>query len=83
VLGPQEQIIGQRDALDAPSWDWQPGDIILQIHPIVIPPETPAGSYTTIVGIYDRASGDRLPVLNASGEIVDNRAFVVTLDIDG
>ncbi|VAW30589.1 hypothetical protein MNBD_CHLOROFLEXI01-1418, partial [hydrothermal vent metagenome] len=61
----------QRDSLEAPSWDWQAGDLIAQIHPIPIPTETAAGSYSAIVGIYDRLSGARLPVLATDGVIGD------------
>ncbi|MBK8905100.1 MAG: glycosyltransferase family 39 protein [Anaerolineaceae bacterium] len=70
----------QRDALDAPSWDWQAGDLLTQIHPITIPAETAPGSYQAIVGIYDRLSGDRLPVL-VDGEVVGDFTAVPQLEI--
>ncbi len=71
----------QRDALDAPSWDWQAGDVIAQIHPIPIPADTPPGSYQAIVGIYDRLSGDRLPVLSGEGEVVGDYTAVPSLEV--
>ncbi|MCC6604865.1 MAG: glycosyltransferase family 39 protein [Anaerolineae bacterium] len=71
----------QRDALDAPSWAWQVGDVVAQIHPIAIPAETAPGSYQAIVGIYDRLSGDRLPVL-VDGEVVGDFTAVAPLEID-
>ncbi|MGW8318014.1 MAG: ArnT family glycosyltransferase [Candidatus Promineifilaceae bacterium] len=83
VLDDRGDILTQRDSLDAPSWDWQRGDVVLQVHQLIVPPETPAGRYETTVGIYDRRSGDRLPVLDAGGQIVDTRAFVVPLEVDG
>ncbi|MCA9954609.1 MAG: hypothetical protein KC434_07810, partial [Anaerolineales bacterium] len=70
----------QRDALDAPSWDWQAGDLLAQIHPIAIPAETAPGSYQAIVGIYDRLSGDRLPVL-VDGEVVGDFTAVPSLQL--
>jgi hypothetical protein len=70
----------QRDALDAPSWDWQAGDVVAQIHPIAIPAETAPGSYQAIVGIYDRLSGTRLPVL-VDGEVVGDFTAVAPLEI--
>lgn len=69
LLDHSGQVAAQRDALDAPSWSWQSGDIIIQVHPLAIPPELPPGSYQTIVGIYDRLSGARLPVA-AGGDFV-------------
>jgi 4-amino-4-deoxy-L-arabinose transferase-like glycosyltransferase len=71
----------QRDALDAPSWDWQAGDLVAQIHAIAIPAKTLPGSYQAIVGIYDRLSGVRLPVLGADGGIVGDFTAVSPLEI--
>lgn len=70
----------QQDALDAPSWAWQAGDLVAQIHPVAIPAETAPDSYRAIVGIYDRLSGDRLPVL-VDGEAVGDFAAVAPLEI--
>ncbi len=71
----------QRDSLEAPSWDWQAGDLVAQIHPIPIPPEIPPGSYPAIVGIYDRLSGGRLSVLAGSDEVVGDFTAVPSLEI--
>ncbi len=71
----------QRDSLDAPSWDWQAGDVIAQIHSVTIPGGTSPGSYQAIVGIYDRLSGDRLPVLAGDGEVVGDFTAVPSLEI--
>ena len=81
VLDETGQILTQRDALDAPSWDWQSGDIIIQIHPVIVPPETPANNYQTIVGIYDKLSGERLPVINSDGAIAGTFAPVPPLQV--
>lgn len=81
VLDGNGEILAQRDALDAPSWGWQPGDIVLQIHSITVPEGTDPGSYKTVVGLYDRLSGDRLPLLSAGGEIVDTRAVAMPLTV--
>ena len=61
VLTPEGSVLAQQDTLDAPSWAWRPGDIFVQLHTITVPPETPPGAYSTITGIYDRASLQRLP----------------------
>ncbi|HRQ38900.1 MAG TPA: glycosyltransferase family 39 protein [Chloroflexota bacterium] len=73
VLAADGRPLAQRDSLEAPSWGWQPGDVILQIHAIPIPADTPPGEYPVIVGIYDRTSGARLPVLDESGTAVDDK----------
>ncbi|MEM7335874.1 MAG: glycosyltransferase family 39 protein, partial [Chloroflexota bacterium] len=50
ILGEDGVPLAQRDALDAPSWGWQEGDTLIQIHPIVLPETAVAGEYRTIVG---------------------------------
>ncbi|MCP4422996.1 MAG: phospholipid carrier-dependent glycosyltransferase [Chloroflexi bacterium] len=83
VLDEASGVLTQRDALDAPSWSWQTGDIIVQIHPIVVPLETAVGRYQTIVGIYDKLSGARLPVLDVNGAIVETFAPAPPLQVTG
>ena len=75
-------LFAQRDSLEAPSWDWQVGDLVAQIHPILVPAETAVGDYQAIVGIYDRLSGDRLPVLAENGAVLGDFTTVPTLIID-
>ncbi len=59
-------IITQRDALDAPSWSWHAGDTILQVHKLDLPAVLQTGEYRPFVGIYDRQTGERLPLYDAS-----------------
>ncbi len=62
VLNGAGVLLTQRDSLDAPSWAWQTGDLFVQIHALVVPATAAPGEYATVVGIYDRDSGARLPV---------------------
>jgi 4-amino-4-deoxy-L-arabinose transferase-like glycosyltransferase len=62
VLDGAGGLLAQRDALDAPSWAWETDDLIFQIHPVVVPESAVPGEYQSVVGIYDRTSGARLPV---------------------
>ena len=82
ILDDSGNIVAQRDSLEVPSWNWHTGDVFIQVHPVFIPPEMQPGTYRAVVGVYDRTSGERLPLLNSSGEIVDNSVFVVPLNID-
>lgn len=63
VLDGSGQILAQEDRSDAPSWDWRAGDVVVQIHEIRVPPETPAGRYRAMVGLYDRQTVQPLPLL--------------------
>ena len=67
LLDDEGQIVSQRDALDAPSWNWQVGDTLLQIHRLDLPQDMSAGPYRPFVGIYDRQTGERLPLSDDSG----------------
>lgn len=81
VVDASGSILAQQDRLDAPSWDWQAGDIVVQIHQIEIPAEAPPGSYETRAGVYDRRSIQPLPVLSGGDEAGETRAAVDPLNI--
>jgi hypothetical protein len=81
VLDGAGQVMVQQDALDAPSWDWQAGDVVVQVHPLTIPDTAAPSSYRTIVGLYDKLSGERRPVVAADGSILETFADVPPLQI--
>ncbi len=60
LLNPDGSIFLQQDRLDAPSWDWQTGDLIIQIHQFAIPADAAPGNYPVEIGLYDRPTGERL-----------------------
>jgi len=70
ILNPDGTIFLQQDRLDAPSWDWQRGDIIIQIHQFAIPADAAPGEYAVEVGLYDRITGDRLTVIDSGATSV-------------
>lgn len=70
ILNPDGTVFLQQDRLDAPSWDWQAGDIIMQIHRFAIPPDAAPGEYAVEVGLYDRITGDRLTVIDSGADSV-------------
>jgi hypothetical protein len=70
ILNPDGSIFLQQDRLDAPSWDWQAGDTILQVYPFAIPADAVPGEYTVEVGFYDRPSGERLTTSDGADHIL-------------
>ena len=60
VLDGAGGILAQHDGLDAPSWAWRAGDVVLQVQPVVVPASAAPGDYAAVVGVYDRTSGARL-----------------------
>ena len=67
------QVVAQEDRLDAPAEDWQPGDLIAQVHRLTLPEQT--GAHWIEIGLYDPNSGERLPVL-VDGQTVDHRVLL-------
>jgi hypothetical protein len=80
MAGPAE-ILAQQDAIDAPSWDWQAGDVVVQIHPLAVPAGSAPGTYETRVGLYDRTSGTRLPRFGTEEMVPSDAAVVESLEI--
>ncbi len=70
ILNPDGTIYLQQDRLDAPSWDWQTGDTIIQIHQFSIPADAAPGEYSVEVGLYDRLTGDRLVAADGADHLV-------------
>lgn len=62
---------GQPLAIDdggaIPTEHWQPGDRLVQIHHLPLPPETKAGRYTLVTGAYTVPAIDLLPVISRDG----------------
>jgi len=77
VLNTNGEIFLQRDALDTPSWDWQTGDVILQIHQLAIPNDAARGEYKVRVGIYDRVTGERLMIKDSGEDTVSVSSLVI------
>jgi hypothetical protein len=69
VINEQGQIVGQRDGRpqkgEVLMTCWQPGELYADRHSIRLYGELPAGVYTLETGLYDAATGARLPVSSA------------------
>ena len=70
-------VWGQSDGTPAcggsPTGSWSPGDQIIDRHVISPAPEAPAGNYSLLVGLYRPDTGERLPVLDATGAPIGNQ----------
>jgi len=60
---------------DYPTSLWAPGEIIVDTHPLDLTP-LPPGTYNLIAGLYNPATGDRLPAFGPHGPLPD---YAVTL----
>jgi hypothetical protein len=62
---------------DSPSDTWAAGQVIVDEYSIALPEEVPPGPYQVAAGLYDAATGDRLPLTDAAGtQVPDDRLFL-------
>lgn len=52
LLGPDGSVPAQNDRLDAPSWNWHPGDRFVQLFRLPLPADLSPGIYRLIAGAY-------------------------------
>jgi hypothetical protein len=45
-----------------PTHDWRPGQVVVDVHDITLPPGAPAGPYRVALGLYQGATGERVAV---------------------
>lgn len=68
--------IAQRDSEprggSRPTTTWISGEMVTDRVGLWLPPEMVPGDYELLVGMYDPETLERLPVLDASGQIVDD-----------
>lgn len=66
LLDPQGRLVAGQDNQPrrgaSPTGRWQPGRYVADYYELQMPQDAPAGSYRLEVGMYDAATGQRLPV---------------------
>jgi len=80
VLDEAGKIVGQDDRLDAPAWSWHAGDAFVQVHEIRLDDDAPPDIYDLAVGIYNRHTMERLPIV-VEGAEVDDRVSLGSLEV--
>lgn len=80
VVDEQDRIAGQVDSWPLqgtyPTSQWRPGEVIRDPYQIRLEPELPAGNYRLLLGWYLLASGQRLPVLDQGGSVVEDKVIL-------
>ncbi|MDX1413802.1 MAG: hypothetical protein R3293_06400 [Candidatus Promineifilaceae bacterium] len=79
------QLVAQHDGPPAqnfvPLAQWQPGDIIKDSHILRLATPLSPGTYKLVTGLYDPATGERLPATQEGQSLADNLYAVETLTI--
>ena len=66
-----------------PVGSWEPGQYITDQHTVHIPGTWPTGEAKVYIGFWDKKTRKRLPVVDAGGDVDDNRVLVATLRVKG
>ncbi len=75
VLRAQQDSIPQHGAL--PTNRWFPGEYIVDDYFLRVPNDLPAGEYHLVVGMYEEATGARVPLMDANAtRLPDDRVFL-------
>jgi len=78
LVGPKGTIVGQHDSVPAlgtlPTDVWVPGEFIVDEHSLALPKDM--GGYVLRVGLYNPATGARVPVLSATRPVQDNSVIL-------
>ena len=80
LLGADGQVLAQQDSPPdggaSPTSGWVPGEYITDNYQVSVKPDIPAGEYRVEIGMYDPATGVRLPVLDAEGRSQADRVLL-------
>ena len=67
-----------------PTSIWDAGERVVDERVLVLPPDLPAGRYRLLAGLYDPATGTRLPAFDLDGNRrPDDAVGFATVDILG
>ena len=74
LLNGTGQLAAQHDSEPGdgltPTTSWVPSQAIADRYGVFLPPDLPPGRYTLIVGLYDIATGERLPLASGDDHVV-------------
>jgi hypothetical protein len=81
LLGGNGELVTQDDSLPVrgryPLQAWAPGDMILDAHPLTLPPDLAPGTYRIQAGMYTWPDFTRLEVRDAGGEVQADGVMVL------
>jgi hypothetical protein len=89
LIGPAKAdgstIYAQHDSApcdnSVPTWQWTPGEIMVESVKVDLPVDMPAGSYRVFTGWYDSATRQRLSAVDASGKEVGDTVALETITV--
>jgi hypothetical protein len=87
LVDEDERVWAQHDSPPVggsrPTSSWRAGEEITDNHGLALTPGIPEGQYRLAIGLYDPATGERLPVVTAEEALPTDRVLVGPVQITG
>ncbi|MCD6554182.1 MAG: hypothetical protein J7M16_09265, partial [Anaerolineae bacterium] len=80
VLDAHSAVVSGQDVLDMLPWDWQAGDVYVQLHRLPIASETAVGEYWLELGLYRTNDLQRWPIYDGEAAVAD-RLLLQTVEV--
>jgi len=85
LLDASHHIWAQHDSVpgngQVPTNTWVEGEIVTDVYDLEVHPSAPPGDYVLELGMYEAATGQRLPVYDVSGEPVGDRVLSESITV--
>jgi len=85
LLDGSKQIRAQKDSIPGdgalPTTSWVEEKVITDLYELLVGEDAPSGNYVLEVGMYEAATGQRLPVYDAGGELLGDRLLLATIRV--
>jgi hypothetical protein len=80
LLDANERIAAQQDSVPVggqrPTTGWASGEVIVDPYTLAVKPDAAPGDYVLEIGLYEAATGERLPVRDAAGQPLGDRLLL-------
>ena len=87
ILDDQGQLRRQADAPPRagryPTSVWDAGELIADLHTLLLAPDLPAGEYRLAIGLYDPETGQRVHTVDENGKLAGDRVIISGLVVEG
>jgi len=81
------RLWGQQDSVPGhgayPTTGWAVGEVVADHYTVTLQADAPPGDYILEIGLYEATTGERLPVLDATGNFKDDRIILETVRVIG
>ena len=61
---------------------WQPGELVIDTHPVPLPPDLPPGRYDLLLGLYEADTGLRLQILDEAGVFQSDHVRISDIEVN-